>query len=1117
MCAGLIRELERGALPGSSTWRTHIFQPGSQPLERLSSEIANFMSERSSDYEAQALYQRLRITPHEAALQFSTYLEAHPECNKVIWIIDQFEEVFTQCQSEQERSSFIDAIVSLVSAGDGRLSTVLTMQAAILSEVINRPDQVFRGLGLLISNNNLLVHPPDEDNLRAIMLEPAGMVGLEYEEGLVTIIQDDLRGQSGALPLLSHTLRELFERRQGKLLTIRSYNEVGGVEGSIARRADDVYEKFGPEARKVIRRVMVRLSQAAYRGDDPGEARQRILLKDLYSTGESRKLVDEVIITMASARLLTISGDEQTYGAWVEVAHEALIRKWVRLRDWLRDNKAVLRTFNKLSGDVREWKDKGRNEDLLYRGKVLAEASDLCGGPSGLLNEIALTEDELDFLRASQERERREQLNERRRRRVAKYLIASLTGVLLLGALALFAWRQRNAALSLSLASESYVAFDPEVSLLLAIEAVKLNPTKQTEAALRQAIVLPAVQSSLEGHTAQVITISPGRDNKRVITAGADNTARIWNHVTGELISTLTGHKDRVNSAVFNPDGTLVVTSSNDTTATIWDADSGKPLLTLIGHEGVVNNAVFSPDGNYVLTAGGDKTARIWDVKTGKESLKLTGHQDALNSAIFSPDGKYIVTASKDKTAMIFDAGTGQPVKTISEHRDSLLNAAFSSDGGWLATCSVDRTARVWRAGTWESVLELRGHSDNVNSVEFSPDGKWIVTGSKDGTARIWRTQTGQSAAELRGHRGGVNCAAFSFDGRFVFTASGDRTARVWVMDIPQSRAILSGHTDTVYTASFSPDGRLLVSASKDGTARFWDTGSGVETARLEHGSAVFNAVFSPDGKLIATASKDGKGRIWDAATGNIRRELEGHKCLQNSIAFSRDGRLVVTAGGSDGKCEKDNTARIWEVDSGKCLNTLAGHTDQVTSAVFSSDDSLIVTSSRDSTIRIWNARSGKSIDELRVGTGFVNSAVLSPDDKYIVAACGDSTTRIFDRGHNLLRILRSHDLWVNYAEFSPSGMLVATASGDKSVRIFEVNTGATLIQLSEHQESVFGASFSPDGRSLATASKDKTIRIYACSVCGATGQALVNLAVGRVRRGLTTQERERYLRLKEQ
>src|SRR5581483_4389777 len=178
------------------------------------------------------------------------------------------------------------------------------------------------------------------------------------------------------------------------------------------------------------------------------------------------------------------------------------------------------RTFNKLSGDVREWKDKGRNEDLLYRGKVLAEASDLCGGPSGLLNEIALTEDELDFLRASQERERREQLNERRRR-----------GVLLLGALALFAWRQRNAALSLSLASESYVAFDPEVSLLLAIEAVKLNPTKQTEAALRQAIVLPAVQSSLEGHTAQVITISPGRDNKRVITAGADNTARIWNHV----------------------------------------------------------------------------------------------------------------------------------------------------------------------------------------------------------------------------------------------------------------------------------------------------------------------------------------------------------------------------------------------------------------------------------------------------------------------------------------------------------------------------------------------------------------------------------------------------------
>jgi WD40 repeat protein/DNA-binding winged helix-turn-helix (wHTH) protein len=1115
--AGVVRALEEQQ---GSDLDVIVFQPGSEPLRRLATEIAGIISTKASNTDTQAVYQRLQADPIQAIRHMSELLHPRTSNETLIWIIDQFEEVFTQCRSEEERAAFSACIVALASSRDLHQSIIITIQASILSEIMNRSSQVYRQLGTMISNSTVMLHPPSEDALLSMMIEPATLVGLEYEEGLTQIILKDLNGQSGALPLLSHTLLELFERRKGKLLTRSSYIEVGGVEGSIARRADAIYETFGEDARRVIKRVMLRLSQFTYGGIDLGEAKQRILLSDLYSNDQEKRLVDDVVFSLAAARLLTISGDEHTYGAWVEVAHEALIRKWTKLGDWLAENRTGLRILNKLSRDAIEWKEQGENDDRLYRGKLLTEAQDLRDHHGGLLTDVALTEGETAFLDASERLAKREWKQERKRKTAGKYLIVALGGVAVLAVVTILVWqqrdeatRQRDIARSLRLASESYVAFDPEISLLMAMEAVKINATRSTEAALRRALALPIVQASLEGHRGQVISVSPSRNGDRVVTASADKTIRIWNPSDGSQIFVLSGHTDRVNNAVFSPDGRFIVSSSNDKTAIIWDVEDRKPLRILEGNQSIVNNAVFNQNGSLVLTAGGDKTARVWDTKSGKGTLVLTGHLDALNGAAFSPDGKQIATASKDKTANLYLASTGQVLRVLTGHAGSVLNVSFSPDGKRVATCSADRTSRVWDVVSGDLVFELRGHSDNVNSIEFSPEGNWIVTASKDGTARIWRAHDGQFMAELAGHRGGVNSACFSPDEKFVFTASGDGTARVWILNIAQSTVTLVGHSDTVYGSSFSPDGRRVVTASKDGTGRIWDTTNGKEIGRLEHGSAVFSAAYNPTGDLIATAGKNGKIRIWDAATGSLRKELYENDCLINSVAFSRSGKLIVTAGGSDSSCgKKENAARVWDVATAQCLRSFSPHADQVSTAVFDSDSKTVLTASRDGTIKIWSVSSGEQIDEFRIGVGFVNSAAFSPDDKQILAACADNTTRVFDRDHNLIRILRGHDQWVNYAEFSPNGVLVATASGDQSAHIYELDTGAILFQLSEHHASVFGASFSADGRYIATASKDSTVKIYSCRICGAQSQELLELALARTRRALTANERKRFL-----
>jgi WD40 repeat protein/serine/threonine protein kinase len=584
----------------------------------------------------------------------------------------------------------------------------------------------------------------------------------------------------------------------------------------------------------------------------------------------------------------------------------------------------------------------------------------------------------------------------------------------------------------------------------------------------------------LSGHGDYVISEGYSPDGTRIVTASADNTARIWDARTGTQLAVLMGHSAHVGTANYSPDGTRIVTSSSDKTARIWDARTGTQLVVLLGHAEELNSASYSPDGTRIVTAAADKTARIWDSRTGAQLAVLTGHGDIVDSAAYSPDGICVVTASEDKTARIWDARTGRELLVLSGHGNRVISAAYSPDGTRIATASFDNTARVWDPRSGKQLLVLSGHAGFLTSAAYSHDGAHLVTASGDNTVRIWDAHAGTQLAMLSGHAGFFLSAVYSPDDTRIVTASLDKTARIWDARTSAQLAVLSGHGANLNAAAYSSDGTRIVTAAADRTARIWDAQTGTQVALLAgHTNSVYSATYSPDGTRIVTAAADKTARIWDAHFGKQLAVLSGQGTSIYAASFSPDGARIVTA--SD-----DKTALIWDASTGLPLASLSGHAGAVFSAIYSPDGAHIVTASRDKTARVWDARSGAQLAVLTGHGDSVIFAAYSPDGTRIVTASRDKTARIWDAVSGAqLAVLSGHGAGVYAAAYSPDGTHIVTGSRDKTARIWDAATGLPLAVLSGHSDWVVGAAYSPDGTRIVTASNDATARIWDAHVQG--------------------------------
>jgi energy-coupling factor transporter ATP-binding protein EcfA2 len=403
--AGLLPQLRAGALPFSQHWTYLIFKPGAHPLEELALSLAP--AEPGQDVLARTRRLLDHMQSDERALHWQVRLAlgGRPQEARYCILVDQFEELFTLCQARSERVQFIENLRYAGTIADGRTVILLTMRLDFMPQAAE-----YTELAEILSGHQFLVSPMDEGDLRRATEEPARLVGVPFEEGLVDTILHDVGREPGMLPLLEHALLQVWERRTAdQEMTLQAYRESGGVQGALAQRAEAVFDEFTPEQQDMTRRLILRLTQP---GEGTEDTRRRAAMNELLLRPAEQQAVEAVVGRLANARLFTTSVDASGVRQ-VDVAHEALIRGWPRARRWIDDDRTTLRTHRRLTEAAQEWLRMERDESVLYRGERLAQAQEWREHHEDDLNDL-----EREFLDTSVVRQERdaEEARERQRR-----------------------------------------------------------------------------------------------------------------------------------------------------------------------------------------------------------------------------------------------------------------------------------------------------------------------------------------------------------------------------------------------------------------------------------------------------------------------------------------------------------------------------------------------------------------------------------------------------------------------------------------------------------------------------------------------------------------------------
>jgi WD40 repeat protein len=1089
--AGLIPELARRPLPGYARTRVAVLVPGTHPLEALASVLArvatNDPTPVAKTREFVGELEKVNKEGDYDGLRRIANVLPDIAVSPLIVLVDQFEEVYSLCEKQEERDAFIGNLLTGASLRSRYVSVIVTLRSDFLGETQKHLD-----LNRLFAEQGFLVPTMDEEELRQAISQPAQRAGHPLDNATIELLIKDTEGREGALPLLQFALTRIWSGLASGKEPAETLKNIGGVGGALAGEAQRIYESLKPEEQDIARRVFVGLVQL---GEGTKDTRRRTEIQKVVSQRDTPEQVKQVMARFSApgARLITLAANANTETA--EVTHEALFDYWQQLNDWLDSSRSDIRFQRRLDEAAVHWDDNGRPEGNLWRPPdldLLRRYHQRAGDD--------MTSLQVEFFKAS---ERFENNRHRRRQMSIGSLVAALvvtTGSTLL-ALVQLQRAQRQRAEQLAATAKVQLSSQPVDAAINAIAGIGLDrsafakfPNHPLSASI-QGSLLDVIQVNKEQnqwqYTVPVLSVAFSPNGKQIVSGGEDSTVRRWNATTGKPIGQpFRGHTSGVYFVAFSPDGQQIVSGSWDNTVRRWDATTGKPVgQPLRGHRNELTSVAVSRDGKQIASGSTEyDTVRLWDTTTGKHiGQPFRGHTVPVFSVAFSPDGKQIVSGSADKTVRRWDTTTGKPIgQPLRGHRNEVISVAVSPDGKQIVSGSADKTVRRWDATTGKLIGQpLREHTDAVTSVAVSPDSKQIVSSSLDNTVRRWDATTGKPIGQpFIGHTDTVTSAAFSPDSKQIVSGSDDKTMRLWdaTTGKPIGQSFIRNRSAVRPVAS-SPDGKQIVSSSWDNTVRRWNatTGKPIGQPLRGHTSRVCSVAFSPDGQQIVSGSHDNTVRRWNATTGKpIGQPLRGHTDAVCSVAFSPDGKQIVSS-------SWDNTVRWWDATTGKPIGQpLRGHTREVTSVAFSPDDKQIVSGSDDKTVRLWNATTGKPIGQPFIGhTDAVTSVAFSPDSKQIVSGSRDSIVRLWNAttGKPIGQPFIGHTSGVNSVAVSPDSKQIVSSGEDSTVRLWDATTGKPIGQpfigpFIGHTFGVSSVAFSPDGKQIVSRSSDNTVHL---------------------------------------
>jgi WD40 repeat protein len=1126
--AGLIPSLRRGAIPGSEGWPIADMFPGPHPLDGLEAALL-----RSAPDPPASLIEQLAHDEH--GLHRAVLRLLPSDGSELVLVIDQFEEVFTLVEDEAVRTHFLGSLEAVASDPHSRLRIVATLRA----DFYDRP-LLYRGFAELFKSRVEAVIPLSAEELERAISGPAKRVDVSLEPGLVAAMLADVAEEPGALPLMEYALTELFERRDGRVLSLDAYREIGGVSGALGRRAEELYAELDDDGKEAAHQLFLRLVAL---GEGTEDTRRRVFRSEVSSLDVNQQAMAAVIDPFGASRQLSFDRDAKTGHPTIELAHEAMLTAWSRLHRWIDDAREDLRLERRLSAASGDWIEAGKDPSFLLSGSRLDQIETWRAAST-----LALTPDEREFLDASlAERERhradeearaaRERDLERRSVRRLRAVVAVLAvAALVAGGLTVFALgqssraeqeEQRAEARELASASVANLDADPELSILLALEAIQRTRSAdgsvlpEAEAALHRAVIASRIVNTVPD-LGGALDWSP---EGVFVTEGPEDSGMIdiRDATTGEpALPAFRGHDVDVNDVQFSPDGSMLATGGDDGSLRFWDPETGRLLFEVAGKGGVFGPS-FNGDGSLVAASWVEEgRIRIVDATTGDVVRTIRpgapGAEFVPFDTSLSPDGRRVVVSNLGGTnPAVFDVASGDRVFDLVGHTYGVQWVAWSLDGRHIATAGDDASARVWDAETGRLEAKLLGHAASVITVDWALDPSRLVTAAFDGTAKVWVIDEG-GAHELmtlaaQETRSGT-LAAFSPNGRHVLTGDiGINAVKIWDVSRLGDAEMTNLPTDELAPVDvvFLPDGRVVASIDR-GSVALWDatTGRRVRTIGPGGGSteAVAGITVNGDGTRIATQRfASPVADVWDVATGDRLFEVEVAGDELGGVDLADNDRLLAWSlfGG---------TATMFD-EIGEEIKSFEEEEDFIIDVAAVSDDGRWVATEASifqrplsPHVTVWDAARGRPIGEPHETPGGVSALAFDPSGTSLGAARMDGHVEIWDTetGERLARFATPSGT-VNELVYSPDGSRIAIASEDGTVRLFDARTGIQQLVLRGHAFTVTGIAFSPDGTRLASASPDGLVRVWVLDL-----DELIRIAEAEVQRELTDDECRQHL-----
>ena len=1152
--AGLVPALRGGTVPGSEKWFIVDMIPSAHPFEELEAALLRIAVNPPA-----SLLDQLQADERGLLRVVDRALPAG-EGSGLVLLIDQFEELFFLVPDRDVTARFLDSLYTAVTDPHSSLRVIVTLRADFYDRPLLHP-----GLSELMQQCTEVVVPLTTDDLVRAIERPASRMGITVEPELVAALVADVSKQPGALPLLQYTLSELFEGRKDSRLALSAYRQLGGIGGALERRAEMVYDKLDESCQVVARALFSRLVTPGDGTEDTRRRvlRDELMAIDIVGPKEDSNPSSgsvTIIDAFGEARLLSFDHDPISRRPTVEIAHESLLRAWPRLRGWVDADRVRLRLSQWLTLAATEWEAAGRDNDYLLRGARLSQLAPLIEG------HFPLTSRELEFLQASLAAQQEKALADEARRqnelataqhlaeteqrragdqalaatrlqRRAAYLAAALmvAAALAVAAFLLARASAGNAALAtererealanaelastreaeavanarlatsreLSLAAANTLDFDPELSILLALQALETSQTKQAEEALHQALQQMRLYASFAtdttGQTGPQFALSP--DGDQLATADA-TTLSLWDTRSGELLRQLPLIERSVAHyhMAFDESGErfIILSATQDGTALsiqTWTLAEIESVASTTFPLGLGDPAVvaISPDWSLLAVGRGDSSVEVWDIATAQPIATLGGFEDIVVDVAFDPTGRLFAAGVRNGQVTVWDTA-GFEAAASPEAMAAVAGGGGSNDAGGLVYLSfIDEGSLVlgflgqvelWDIAQREQPrFTLIDKAKLTRAVAVTPDLTRLATAGQDGTTQIWDLATGEHILSLVRHPSPIHAVNFGPGTDRLYTLDREGLFRVW-----DARPYALGEKATltvdrgVFDIQLNPDETEMVLGNAGGPASTWDMATG-ERRFVMAGDVggVYRVAYDPQGDRVATVGTDNQIRIFDATTGELLLQFSGHGEGVTAdlfpgtldIAFSPDGTRLASAGA-------DGLAKVWDAATGRELLTFAGHTDSLHSLAWSPDGRIIATSSdeEDTSVILWNPDSGEIIHRLEGHLFRAWGLAFSPDGTRLITGGARGVIKAWDvaTGENLYTVLDESDD-IGSVTFTPDGELFIT-TGLVPLRVRRAADGEEVLTLAE--PLIWSAAISRDGRWLYAADVDGIVRVMA-------------------------------------